>query len=87
MSSFDSIMMRARESTPQSDVATQCFRDGFAPLPTACVNQDAVPVGYQHPCRRASNAVGRSGDANDSHGRHPAQAGGPARTGGRTMQT
>ena len=44
MSSFDSIMMRARESTPQSDVATRCFRDGFAPLPTACVNQDAVPV-------------------------------------------
>jgi hypothetical protein len=29
----------------QSDVATQCFRDGIAPLPTACVNQDAVPVG------------------------------------------
>ena len=29
----------------QSDVATQCFRDGLAPLPTACVNQDAVPVG------------------------------------------
>ena len=26
------------------------------PLPTACANQDAVPVGQQHPCRRASDA-------------------------------
>jgi hypothetical protein len=29
----------------QNDVVTQCLRDGFPPLPTACVNQDAVPVG------------------------------------------
>ena len=26
-----------------SDVATQCFRDGLAPLPTACVHQEEVP--------------------------------------------
>ena len=64
----------------QSDVATRCFRDGFPPLATACVNQDAVPVGSQHPCCRASDAVGRSGDADDRHDRHRAQAGGPART-------
>jgi hypothetical protein len=29
----------------QRDVATQCFRNRLAPLLTACMNQDAVPVG------------------------------------------
>ena len=36
--------IRATSQT-SSDVATQCFRDGLTPLPTAFVNQDAVPVG------------------------------------------
>jgi len=37
----------------QSDVATRCFRDGFPPLATACVNQDAVPSA------RSTRAVAR----------------------------
>jgi hypothetical protein len=52
--------IRATSQT-SSDVATQCFRDGLTPLTTAFVNKDAVPVGYQHPCRRVSDAVDRRG--------------------------
>ncbi len=63
---------------PPERLASQCFRDGLAPLPTACVNQDAVPA------PSSTRAVARpmpSVDADDRHDRHAAQADGPARTG------